>query len=86
MVSTTKTRNFNCTSHAGPVRGVHGGHWLRDSGRVTHATLVDGAHTEEIRATLHQTSHRETGELYWCVVALDPVVGSDLTPAQMSDV
>lgn len=67
------------TSHAGTVSWVHGSHRLRDSRWAAHATLVDGTHTEHIRAALHQAGDRETGKLNWSVVALDPVVGSNLT-------
>lgn len=71
------------TSHAGAVSWVHRSHGFRHSGRAAHATLVDSTHTEDIRAALHQASHRETGKLDWSVIALDPVGGSNLTPVHI---
>ena len=71
---------FSCTSQAGAVSRVHGSHWFGHSGRMTHAAAVDSTHAEDVRTTLHQTGHRETGELDRSVIALDPVVGSNLTP------
>lgn len=67
------------TSHAGAIGRVHGCHRLRDPGRVAHATLIDSTHTEDVGTALHQPSDGETGKLHWCVIALDPVVGSNLT-------
>lgn len=69
------------TSHAGPIGRVHSSHWLGHTGWMAHAALVDSSHTEHEGATLHQTRDGEAGKLDWCVVALDPVVGSHLTPA-----
>lgn len=75
-----QTHSKGCsTSHAGAVSWVHGSHRLGDSGRAAHATLVDGTHTEHKGASLHQASDGETGKLNRGVVALDPVVGSNLT-------
>lgn len=71
------------TSHAGTISRVHGSHRLRDSGRAAHATLVDSTHTEGIGTALHQAGDGETGKLNRCVIALDPVGGSNLTPVHM---
>lgn len=67
------------TSHSGPIGRVHGSHRIRDSGRAAHATLVDSTHTENVGTALHQSGDGETGKLHWCIIALDPVVGSHLT-------
>lgn len=71
------------TSHSGAISWVHGSHWLRDSGRMAHATLIDSPHTEDVGAALHQAGDRETGKLNWRIIALDPVVGSNLTSVDM---
>lgn len=67
------------TSHAGAISRVHCRHRLRDPGWMADATLVDGTHTEHVRATLHQASNGEPGKLNRRVIALDPVGGSHLT-------
>lgn len=67
------------TSHAGAIGWIHGGHRLRDPGRVAHATLIDSPHTKDVGTTLHQAGDGEPGKLHRCVIALDPVVGSNLT-------
>lgn len=64
---------------AGAVGRVHGGDGQRGTGRVAHASLVDGAHPEDVAATLHQTGDWVAGKLDRGVIALDPVSGANLT-------
>lgn len=64
---------------AGAVGGVHGGDRQRGTGWVAHASLIDGAHPEDVATTLHQAGDRVAGKLDRGVIALDPVSGANLT-------
>lgn len=77
----TLGENQQHASHPCTVSRVHGSHWLGHSRRVAHAAVVYRTHTEEVGTTLHQAGNGETSKLHRCVIALDPVVGSNLTSA-----
>lgn len=67
---------------AGTVSGVHGGDGQGGAGWVAHASLVDGTHPQHVAAALHQARDWVAGKLDRGVVALDPVIGANLTPSR----
>lgn len=81
VLKDTLGENQQHASHPCTVSRVHGSHWLGRSRRVAHAAVVYRTHTEEVGTTLHQAGNGETSKLHRCVIALDPVVGSNLTSA-----
>lgn len=76
---------FLCTLQPLALGGVDGGHFVRLAGRPADAGAVHRSDAEVVGVAHAEAVHRVFTDLHRGVVALDPGVAADFTPAERYD-